>query len=113
MADEVKTVVRQGVVQDPSSPEPEVVTMPWWQIIGVRVLRVYLQSLAGFLTANVTGFTDVVLEATADVQLPAMAFWGKFVTAASLAVAPAVFTLIQNAVEILTAIDVRKPTLRA
>lgn len=86
----------------------QLVPMPAWQIALVRTLRVYLQSLAGFLTAGATGFAGAV-----GVPLAVGDFSTLLVQSASLAVAPAAMTLIQNAIELLSNLDTRKPTLRA
>jgi hypothetical protein len=84
-----------------------VVAMPAWQIVGVRTLRVYLQSFVGFLTAMGTGFAEAVM----GVQLGPFA--QQFVIAASMAVAPATISLLQNTIELLTKLDATNPTLRA
>ena len=85
----------------------KVVTMPWWQIVGVRALRVYLQGLVGFLTANATGATQAVT------GMPMGDFAHQLTVAISLSVAPAVLSLLLNSVELLSKIDQSHPTLRA
>jgi hypothetical protein len=87
---------------------PEIVPMPAWQIALVRTARVYLQSLAGFVTAGATGFAGAV-----GVPLAVGDFSTLLVQAASLAVAPAAMTLLQNAIELLASIDTKNPAFRA
>jgi hypothetical protein len=112
--DEVKTVVteRAGVraeaVRASEVGEVTVIPMPPWQIAGVRTLRVYLQSFLGFLTAGATGYAAAI-----GVSMPVGDFSNLIVTSASLAVAPATFTLLQNIIELLTKLDATNPTLRA
>lgn len=109
MADEIKTVVteRAKLTTERQLEQVEVITMPWWQIIGVRFLRVYLQSLVGFLTANTTGLTEAVT------GIPMEQFGNQLGLAAQLALAPAVLTLIQNGIELLAKLDQRAPQMRA
>jgi hypothetical protein len=61
-------------------------------LVGVRVVRTYLQGLVGFLTVNAAGI---------DLGIPAMTFANSFLLAASLAAAPAVVSLIHNIIELL------------
>lgn len=85
-----------------------VIQLPWWQMIGVRALRVYLQSLLGFLTAATTGLAQQF-----GVQTPVGDFGHLFLSCAGLALAPAAFSLLQNSIELLTKLDTSKPQLRA
>lgn len=85
----------------------EVVPMPWWQIVGVRAARVYIQGLLTFLTTNATGAT------TAVTGVPIGDFGNSFMIAASLAVAPAVGSVLMNVGELLAKLDQSHPTLRA
>ena len=106
---EVKTVVtkREDMTTKKELNEVQVVAMPWYQIVGVRALRVYLQGLVGFLTANLTGATTAVTGvAVGD-------FGHQLTIAASLAVAPAVLSLLTNGIELLAKLDQSHPTLRA
>jgi hypothetical protein len=111
--DEVKTVVTERAGVEPAAAAASevgavtVVTMPAWQIAGVRTVRVYLQSLLGFLTAAGTGYATAI-----GVVMPVGDFGHLFVVSASLAVAPAAFTLLQNVIELLAKIDASNPTLR-
>lgn len=68
----------------------------------VRPARVYLQGLVGFLVAGNAGMEGV---AAAD-------FIQILINASSLAVAPAVVSLIQNTIELLTKVDESKPEYR-
>jgi hypothetical protein len=108
MADEIKTVVtaREEVSTKAELKAVEIVALPWWQIVGVRAARVYLQGLIGFLTSNATGAT------TAVTGIPVGDFGNQIVIAASLAVAPAVLSLMMNVVELLAKLDQRAPQLR-
>lgn len=114
MPEDVKTVVtkREGVdsaITDAGDGSIlQTIAMPAWQIVLVRTLRVYVQSLAGFLTASATGYA-----ASVGVQVDAKSFWGLVTVSASLAVAPAVFTLLQNVGELLAKLDNVRPTFRA
>jgi hypothetical protein len=78
--------------------------MPWYQILGVRALRVYLQSLVAFLT--------IAPAAVAGGILPAE-FAMNVQQAALMAVAPAAMSLIQNALELIIRLDESSPKLRA
>lgn len=91
----------------PAPPPPvKIEALPWWQMVGVRVVRVYLQCLMGFLVVGGTGLGDAA-------GVPLDQFGGSFIVAVKLAVAPAVVTLIQNTLEIVTKLDVTRPELRA
>lgn len=96
------------VVTPAGQPNVEVVTMGVWKQVGIRVLRTYLQSLLGFILAVGTGAAGAV-----GINIPAKDFMTLIISSASLAVAPAVISLLQNAVEILTRLDEKNPSLRA
>lgn len=70
--------------------------MPAWQMIAIRVARMYLQTLIGFLGAEGVG---------ADL--------GGLGRLALLALAPTIVSLLHNTLEILTKLDVTHPHLRA
>jgi hypothetical protein len=114
MPEETKTVItaRADVATDKQQAAVTIVTMPAWKIAFVRCVRVYLQSVLGFLTAGVTGATSAV-GAALGAPMPAMDFWHQLLFALSLAVAPATVSLIQNICELLAKIDASNPTLRA
>lgn len=82
----------------------EVITMQWWVQVLIRVGRTYAQGVVGFLVAGSAGLPG---------PLPASGFMNVMLNAASLAVAPAVVSLLQNAVEILSKLDASNPQLRA
>jgi hypothetical protein len=98
--DTIKTPAGQADIQ--------VVTMTWYGQVGIRVVRTYLQSLLGFVVAMSSGAGNAV-----GMNLPATDFGTLMMQSASLALAPAVISLIQNAVEILAKMDTRAPQLRA
>ena len=110
MPDETKTVItaRADVKSDAQQASIKLVTMPAWKIALVRCCRVYLQSLVGFLLATGTGIGEA-----AGLTMPAQDFYHILATSASLAVAPAAISLIQNIVELLAKIDATNPTFRA
>lgn len=86
-------------------PNPVVVTtMPIWKMVGVRVLRVYLQSFLGLLLADGSGFVELA---------PPGEAWAHMQAIALLAMAPSFVSLCQNFLEFLTRVDVNKPGLRA
>lgn len=79
----------------------EIRTLPWWAMIAIRVARTYIQGLIGFLVAGLVG------------DPTARDFSLVFLHAASLALAPAVMSLLMNAVEVLSKLDQTQPQLRA
>lgn len=97
----------KAIIQTPSgAADVQIVTMSWWKQSIIRTARTYMQGLVGFLVAGGTGAADAM-----GINMPVHDFVGLFVASASLAVAPAVITLLQNAVEILTRLD--NPQIRA
>ena len=97
--DKIKTPV--GV------PDLQAVTRTWYAQVGVRVLRTYLQSLVGSLLAVGSGAAEAV-----GIHIPIKDFGDLLMTSAGLAVAPAVMSLLQNAIEILTKLDQTNPQAR-
>jgi len=85
-----------------------VITLKWWQQALIRCCRVYLQSLVGFILAAGTGAAAAV-----GVDLPVGDFGKLLLSAGSMAVAPAVISLIQNSIEILSKLDSTSPQVRA
>lgn len=83
-----------------------VIQMPWWQMVGIRFLAVYLESLVAFLTAPALGLD-------AAIGIPLSQFGNGFVVAASLALGPAVIATLRYLSEIVMKLDVRFPQLRA
>lgn len=114
MAEAMKTLVREtedapktiGTAGAGTDNAVTVQTMPWYQMIAIRATRVYLQSLIGFLTAGGTGIAEAV-------GVPLDQFGGLLGTAATLAIAPAIMSVLTNALEFLTKLDVTNPGLRA
>lgn len=99
----------KSVLETPQGkPDVEVVAMPMWKLALVRGIRTYLQSLVGFILAGGTGAAQAV-----GVNLPVGDFWKLLIACGSLAVAPAVISLLQNAVEILSKLDSTNPGVRA
>ena len=86
----------------------QVVVMTWYGQVAVRVARTYLQSLIGFLSAIGSGATEAV-----GIHIPVGDFWDLLLKSMGLAVAPAVFSLLQNTYEILTRLDQTNPQVRA
>lgn len=113
MLDTQRTVVRAtpesphkfvGVAGMDTAQPVIVTTMPIWKMVGVRVLRVYLQSFLGLLLADGTGMVELA---------PAGEAWQHMQAIALLATAPSFVSLCQNALEFLTNLDVNRPSLRA
>lgn len=111
---ELKTLVRAtedtpkvvGTAGMGSDTEVTVTTMPWYKMAAIRAARVYLQALVGFLVVGGTGIGEAA-------GIPIYQFGGNLATAATLAVAPSVVSLLQNILEFLTKLDVTNPALRA
>lgn len=81
-----------------------VVTQSWWMQVLIRVARTYTQGLVGFIVAGTAGLPG---------PLPAAGFGTILLNAASLSIAPAVVSLLQNGVEILARLDATNPGIRA
>lgn len=106
MSDAVKTLVTARADDD----APVVVqTITWWQIMLVRGARTYLQSLVGFLGAAFV--LPAVLPDASGLVLGA--YGDRFLVAAQLAALPAVMSLLQNGLELLSKLDATNPGLRA
>lgn len=114
MADDIKSIVvaraDDGVVSNyavtggSDSPNYIVQALSPLRVIAIRTARVYLQSIMGFLTLHATGL---------DKGLMPNEFGALLTTAASLAVATAAVTAIQNFIELLAKLDQKYPELRA
>ncbi len=89
-------------------PDLQAVTRSWYAQVGVRVLRTYLQSLLGFVVAVSTGAAAGV-----GIHIAVGDFGDLLLKSAGLAVAPAAVSMIQNAIEILTKLDMTNPQARA
>ena len=109
MADDTDNKVVMTERAGESRPDnPQVLLLTWWQQALIRGSRVYLQSLVGFLLAAGTGAAAAV-----GGNLPVGDFGKLLLSAGSMAVAPAVISLIQNSIEMLTKLDSSSPQLRA
>jgi len=99
----------KSVLRTPSGePNVRIVAMSMVSQAGIRALRTFLQSLVGFILAVGTGAAGAV-----GINVPAGDFVALVMSSASLAVAPAAISLIQNAIEILTKLDSSTPQMRA
>lgn len=99
-AETMKTVVTQRVETVPGDPNRaivQIVAMPWWQIIGVRVARVYLMTVVGLLGGGATGVISSI-----DLKT---AFLG--------AIGAAVISMLVNSIELLARLDQTNPQIRA
>jgi len=97
------------IIKTPAGvPDLQAVTRTWYAQVGVRVLRTYLQSLVGFVLAVSTGAAAGV-----GINLAVGDFGDLMLKSAGLAVAPAMMSLLQNAIEILTSLDQSHPQARA
>jgi hypothetical protein len=84
------------------------ILMTWWKQALIRTARTYLQTLVGLLVAATTGAAGAV-----GVNLPVGDFYHLLVVSASISIAPAVISLLQNSVEILSKLDQTQPQIRA
>jgi hypothetical protein len=80
-------------------PDVMVKTRPWWHRTLIRIFRVYIVALTGIL--------PVVLGNPGNILMPLPDFTSKLLTAASVAVAPAVAQLLINLAEWLVREDSR------
>lgn len=111
----------RAILETPAGKEDvQVRVFGWARQAGIRTLRTYLQGLVGNLTnigiggaVAVTAVANLTPEQQAAIRqvYSALEFWQVFLIAASTAVAPAVVSFLQNAVEILTKLD--SPETRA
>jgi hypothetical protein len=79
--------------------------MPAVGVVLVRVVRTYLQTLIGLLTALGLGVLPVG-------PVDQLAVWQQVLVTAGLALFPAFMSLLQNTWELLGKWDVTKPELR-
>jgi len=86
----------------------QVVVVTWYKQALIRTVRTYLQSLLGFIVAVGSGAAGAV-----GINIPMQDFGQLFLSSASLAIAPAIISLLQNAVELLTRLDSTSPQMRA
>jgi hypothetical protein len=109
MAD-TQTVVteRTDMVTVHQTSQVVVVLMTPVMIVLVRALRVYVQTLTGLLGVLGSG-----VAATVGVSMTAGGFFHILLASASIAVAPAVMSILLNTGELLTKWDASHPMLRA
>ena len=97
------------IIKTPAGvPDLQAVTRSWYAQVGVRVLRTYLQSLVCFVLAVGSGAA-----AGAGIHVAVGDFGDLMLKSAGLAVAPAVMSLLQNSIEILSKLDQTNPQARA
>ena len=99
--------VRSAVALEAPAGLVSLVALRPWQIVLIRASRVYLQSFVGFMLATQSG-AGLQL----GMPLPAAGFWREVMACAGLALAPAVMSLLQNTIELLTRVDETLPQLR-
>lgn len=90
-------------------PDVKVAAMSAAYAVVVRSLRVFAQSFMGILSAQGMGAVDAILGA----QVTPHSFWDKVVVAFWFALAPAAFTILQNAAELIIRLDEKMPRWRA
>jgi hypothetical protein len=110
MAEATSTIVtaRADMATDHQLSKVAVVLMAPVKIVFVRALRVYLQTLIGLLGAFGLGAASEV-----GVTMTAGTFAHTLLACASLALAPAIMSVLQNTVELLAQVDARLPKVRA
>lgn len=101
---EIKTIVRPDVAAD--APYEVVTFEPMHPValVAVRCTRVYVQTLLGLLSAGGLGMVPGWTPGELAVNVT---------QAATLSLAPVVFTFLQNTLELLTRLDERAPRWRA
>lgn len=113
MTEHQVTIVRQtngvreiGVAGLDKKDVPSVLVraMPVWQLMLVRVARMYLQAFLGLLTLDGLG----VIKMTG-----AFEDWSLISSAMVTALAPTFISFAQNALEFLTKLDIKNPAWRA
>lgn len=108
MADELKTLIVDRASNSASTVARTIlVALAPWKIVLVRALRSYLQSLGGLLTV-----TGSPIGAAVGLTLEAPDFVTWFLKCASIALAPAVISVIQNTLELLKKVDETNPGFR-
>jgi hypothetical protein len=99
----VKEIGTAGLDHKEISPV-HITSMPVWQLLMIRVVRIYLHAFLGLLTLDGLG----VIKATG-----ALEDWTVIGRAIVLALAPSFVALCHNALEYLTRLDVKNPQWRA
>lgn len=95
---------RMSAITSDTEPNITVKTLPPYLMILVRVARVYVQSLLAALTAGGLNL---------DGGLLPNEFGPLIWRCVQIALLPAFFSLMMNAAEILSKLDITKPELRA
>lgn len=99
---------QEAVTQTASEPNVLVQTMTPLYAVFIRSLRVYAQTFMGLLSAMGLGAVDAVLQANVTPH----DFLGKLQVAAWLALAPSMFTAVQNTAELIMRLDEKLPRIR-
>lgn len=97
-----ETVVAETPISTPT--DVKIVAMHWARIVGIRGLRMYLQTVIGLLTAAGLG---------ADGGMMPNDFMPLLQAVLQLALAPLLMSLLQNSLELLSKVDVNYPQMRA
>lgn len=97
-------VTEIGIAGINSDAPVKVRGMPVWQLILVRITRMYLQTFLGLISLKGLG----VIEMSGVIE-----DWTLISAALVAALAPTFIAFAQNALEFLTKIDVTNPALRA
>ena len=108
MATSTIVTARADTLTDHHLAAVVIVVMAPLKIIAVRALRVYLQTLIGLLGAFGIGVASEV-----GVTMTAGNFWHTLVACGSLALAPAIMSILQNTLELLAKVDATLPQVRA
>lgn len=121
VTDRPKAPPNRKILETPTGDDDvQVIVMGWAKQALIRTLRTYLQTLVGNLTnigiggaVAVTAVANLTPEQQATLKqvYSALEFYQVFLIAASTAVAPAVVSFLQNAIEILAKLD--SPETRA
>lgn len=102
-----KAVAVDRGVETPVDVKP----VPWYEIVGVRTIRSYAQTLLGLSAI----FMIIPTELPAPIQ-PSFVLGpivARLIVALQWALVPAFIALLQNIVELLTKLDESFPRLRA
>lgn len=99
------TLTEDVTVRQRAGDDLHVVVVPAVRVVLVRVVRTYLQTLIGLLTALGLGVLPVG-------PVDQLAVWQQVLVTAGLALFPAFMSLLQNVWELLGKWDVTKPELR-
>lgn len=122
MADDIKTIVTaragdgvaSGYASTPGTASPNyfVQALSPLRLVVTRVVRVYLQSVLGIVSAGMGGLDRITLEGVPVDMLP-NEFGALFLVACKMSVAIGGYTALQNIVELAAKLDQTAPELRA